>query len=191
MSEDTGSGPEEPALPSYAGPVQRRKFKRIRLGLLMSSMAACLGVTLLGVTFGQVAMLAMGITGAAMNYGLLSSNGFFSGVYGAFQLATYNFLLFFITVPAAWLALGLSIGRFPYRGILKRAPYIRWGAIWGAILVGGTTGGFGLISSVLSGLGALIAGGAIGAIAGSGCGLLFHAIVKPANQLSDVDVGVF
>ena len=62
---------------------------------------------------------------------------------------------------------------------------------WGAILVGGTTGGFGLIGGVTSGLGALLSGGIIGAIAGAGCGLLFHAIVKPANQLSDVDVSVF
>ena len=74
---------------------------------------------------------------------------------------------------------------------MRRIPYVRWGSIWGAILVGSTTGLFGLIGGVMSGLGALLSGGMIGAIAGAGCGLLFHAIVKPANQLSDVDVNVF
>ncbi|MEQ9434614.1 hypothetical protein [Hyphomonas sp.] len=177
-------------VPSYAGPVQTRRFRRIKTGLLLASLAACLGVTLLGaVSTGLLSMLG-GLSGAAMNPGL-RDDGFMSGMYGGMQLATYNFILFFITVPAAWLALGLSIGRLPYRGIVRRIPYVRWGSIWGAILVGSTTGLFGLIGGVMSGLGALLSGGMIGAIAGTGCGLLFHAIVKPANQLSDVDVNVF
>lgn len=180
-----------PDLPSYAGPAARRSFRRIKLALFLSSMAACLLVTLIGVVCTRILMLAMGISGAAANYGLLSGSSLMGGVSGAFQLASYNFLLFFINVPAAWLALGLSIGRLPYRGILHRKPYIRWGSIWGAILVGGTTGFFGTLSSIPSGIGALIGGAFIGAIAGALCGLLFYAIVKPANQLADVDVDVF
>ena len=191
MSEANGSGTDDPVLPGYAGPVQRRSFRRIKLGLFLSSMAACLLVALIGIVCSRILMLAVGITGAAMNYGLLNSSGFLGGVQGAFQLSAYNFFLFFINVPAAWLALGLSIGRLPYRGIVKRKSYLRWGAIWGAILVGGTTGGFGFLGSFASGIGALLAGGGIGAIAGALCGLLFHAIVKPANQLADVDVDVF
>ncbi|KJS35271.1 MAG: hypothetical protein VR74_16935 [Hyphomonas sp. BRH_c22] len=186
------SVPEADApLPSYAGPVQTRRFKRIKTGLLLASLAACLGVTLLGAVFTGLLSMMAGLFGASVNSGLRGSDGLLSGMYGGMQLATYNFILFFITVPAAWLALGLSIGRLPYRGIVQRRPYTRWGSIWGAILVGGTTGGFGLIGGVTSGLGALLSGGMIGAIAGAGCGLLFHAIVKPANQLSDVDVSVF
>lgn len=183
--------PDPAELPSYAGPAARRSFRRIKLGLFLSSMAACLFVTLIGIVCTRILMLAMGISGAAMNYGMLSGGGFLGGVSGAFQLASYNFLLFFINVPAAWLALGLSIGRLPYRGIVHRPPFIRWGSIWGAILVGGTTGFFGALSSISSGIGAFIGGVFIGAIAGALCGLLFYAIVKPANQLADVDVDVF
>ncbi|MEZ6002443.1 hypothetical protein [Hyphomonas sp.] len=191
MSETSGSGADEAALPSYAGTAARRSFRRIKLGLFLSSMAACLFVTIIGVVCSRIMMLAMGITGAAANFDMLSSGGFLGGISGAFQLASYNFLLFFINVPAAWLALGLSIGRMPYRGILHRKPYIRWGSIWGAILVGGTTGFFGTISSIASGLGALFGGVFIGAIAGALCGLLFYAIVKPANQIVDLDIDVF
>ena len=191
MNEETAPAEDDAALPDYAGPVQRRRFRRIKLGLLLSSMAACLGVTLLG--FICTAMLSniLGLSGASMNYELIGSNSLMGGVSLGFQLASINFLLFFITVPAAWLALGLSIGRLPYRGIVNRKPFLRWGAIWGAILVGGTTGGFGLLVGPLQALGALVSGGLIGAVAGLGCGLLFYAIVKPANQLADVDVNVF
>ena len=191
MSEQgSATGLSEP-LPAYAGPVQRRSFRRIKLGLFLSSMAACLGVTLLGLLCTSAMTLSLGLTGAAMNYGLLGSGGFVGGMLAGCQLATYNFILFFITVPAAWLALGLSIGRFPYRGIVRRPPFVRWGAIWGAILVGTTTGGFGLLQSLATGLGALVSGGSIGAFSVAGCGLLFYTIVKPANQLADVDVSVF
>jgi len=191
MSETVGSGADDTALPSYAGPVQRRRFRRIKLGLFLASMAACLGVTLLGVFCLAMMRLSMGVIAADYNFELLSGNTFMGGLFMGVQLSTYNFLLFFITVPAAWLALGLSIGRFPYRGIVARKPYVRWAAIWGAILVGGTTGLFGFLSGPANALGALLSGGLIGAAAGIGCGLLFHAIVKPANQLADVDVDVF
>ncbi|KCZ48447.1 MULTISPECIES: hypothetical protein [unclassified Hyphomonas] len=183
--------PEPAELPSYAGPAARRSFRRIKLALFLSSMAACLFVTLIGVVCTRILMLAMGITGAATNYSMLSGGGFLGGMSGAFQLASYNFLLFFINVPAAWLALGLSIGRLPYRGIMHRKPYVRWGSIWGAILVGGTTSLFGFLAGFVSGTGALLGGAFIGAIAGALCGLLFYAIVKPANQLADVDIDVF
>lgn len=185
------TGAPDPDLPSYAGPAARRSFRRIKLALFLSSMAACLFVTLIGIVCTRLMMLAMGITSAATNFSMLSGGGFFGGMSGAFQLASYNFLLFFINVPAAGLALGLSIGRLPYRGIVRRPPYIRWGSIWGAILVGGTTGFFGTLASIPSGLGAFLGGAFIGAIAGALCGLLFYAIVKPANQLADVDVDVF
>ncbi|MEZ5997651.1 MAG: hypothetical protein R3B98_03035 [Hyphomonas sp.] len=191
--------------PSYAGPVERRRFRRIKLGLFLSSLAACFGVTLFGLLCGGAMQLVAGITGSASNYALYGGRGFASGMMIGFQLATYNFILFFITVPAAWLALGFSIGRMPYRNIVRIVPYLRWGAIWGAILVGGTTGLFGgLILSngfafdtartggTIAGIaGALLSGVAIGATAGALCGLLFHRIVRPQEQLADVDISVF
>lgn len=181
----------DPPLPSYAGPAARRSFKRVKLALFLSSLAACLFVTIIGAVSTRILILAVGVTGAATNYNMLSDGSFLGGLSGAFQLASYNFLLFFINVPAAWLALGLSIGRLPYRGIIHRKPYLRWGSIWGAILVGGTTSLFGFLAGFVSGIGALLGGAFIGALAGALCGLLFYAIVKPANQLAEVDVDVF
>lgn len=191
MSEVSGSGADDTALPDYAGPVAQRRFKRIKLALFLSSMAACLGVTLLGL-IGSSMVATMGdILGSAMSFDTIGSPTFAGGVYMGLQLAAYNFMLFFVTVPAAWLALGLSIGRLPYRGIVKRRPFVKWAIIWGVILVGGTTGGFGLLISLSHALGSFLAGSLIGATVGAGCGLLFYAIVKPANQIADVDVDVF
>ncbi|WP_371309235.1 hypothetical protein [Hyphomonas sp.] len=197
-------GPSD-TLPSYAGPAGRRRFKRIKLGLFLSSLAACFGVTLLGLLAGGALQMMVGILGSGSGYTLLSGRGFMSGLMIGFQMATYNFILFFITVPAAWLALGFSIGRMPYRNIVRIQPYLRWGAIWGAILVGGTTGIFGALissngfafetaatgSAVAAAIGSLIAGLAIGTTAGALCGLLFHRIVRPQEQQADVDVSIF
>jgi hypothetical protein len=103
-----------------------------------------------------------------------------------------NFFLFLITVPAAWTALGLSIGRMPHRGIAARRPYLRWGAIWGTILVGVTTGFFGFVGGGLATcLGAFLSGASVGALAGVGCGFLFYIIVRPDEQLRHVDISVF
>ncbi len=107
------------------------------------------------------------------------------------MLSAVNWFLFFITSPAAWLVLGLSIGRMPRRGITRRAPYLRWGAIWGALLVGLTTGFFTATDSLYAGVGGLITGGSIGALAGTACGGLFLAIVKPRQQLGNQSIDVF
>ncbi len=186
---DTGTGRSPAApLPAYATSPRPKRVKRVKLALFLASLAACLGVTLLGaIGLGLVAMVS-GLTGIEL---ALGQRGFVNGLVAGLQLASFNFVLFFITVPAAAIALGLSAGRMPYRGITARRSYARWGAIWGAILVGVTTGFFGFISGFASGLGALLSGGLVGALAGTGCGLLFHAIVRPARQITDVDVSVF
>ncbi|MDX1291367.1 MAG: hypothetical protein R3265_01045 [Hyphomonas sp.] len=177
-----------PDPPDYAVRTTRRKFRRIKLGLFLSSFAACLGVTLIGLA----AAFALSLFDALLTNGAFNARtGFLQGVQMATMAAMFNFILFFITVPAAWLAMGLSIGRFPHRGISARAPYLRWAAIWGAILVGATTGFFGLVSGPLAALGALLTGVMIGALAGLICGALFHAIVKPAEQLREADISVF
>tara|TARA_R110000787_G_scaffold89906_3_gene190286 strand:- start:3053 stop:3619 length:567 start_codon:yes stop_codon:yes gene_type:complete len=175
--------------PAYADPVRRRHIRRVKLALFLSSMTACLGVSLIGgISLGLAHGLFSGLgLGRVQPFDSSLQSGFMTGL----QLAAMNFFLFLITVPAAWIALGLSIGRMPHRGIAARTPYIRWAAIWGAILVGGTTMTFGLFESLPTGLGALVSGSSVGAIAGVGCGLLFYAIVRPAEQLRDVDVSVF
>lgn len=179
----------ESELPAYATSPRPKRVKRIRLALLVSSFAACISVTLMGYVFLGLMQLGFGILGWD---GLaIGQTGFLSGVQTAMQLSALNFFLFFITVPSAALALGLSIGRFPHRGITARAPYLRWGAIWGALLVGGTTLVFGLFGGAAAAAGALMAGGAIGGLAGGFCGFLLHAIVAPARQLTDVDLSVF
>jgi len=100
----------------------------------------------------------------------------------AFIVAAMNWVLFFITIPAAWLVLGLSIGRMPRREITRPAPYLRWGAIWGAILVGTTTTILASSEGAIGAMGALIAGACIGGLAGTACGGIFLAIVKPRQQ---------
>ena len=185
----TSAAESESELPAYATTPRPRRVKRIRLALLVASFAACISVTLMGYVFLGLMELAFGILGWG---GLaIGQTGFLSGAQTALQLAALNFFLFFITVPAAALALGLSIGRLPHRGITSLMPYLRWGAIWGAILVGGTTFVFGWFGGAASAAGALLAGGAIGGLAGGLCGFLLHRIVAPAKQLTEMDLSVF
>ncbi len=185
----TGTAEGQSELPAYATAPRPKRVKRIRLALLVSSFAACLGVTLMGAVFLGLMQLAFGIMGFD---GLaVGQGGFLGGVEMALQLSMLNFFLFFITVPAAALALGLSVGRMPHRGITARLPYLRWGAIWGGLLVGGTTCVFGLFGGAGAAIGALVAGGVIGGLAGTLCGFLMHVIIAPARQLTQVDLSVF
>jgi hypothetical protein len=179
----------EADLPAYATSPRPKRVKRVRLALLVASFAACLSVTLMGFIFMGMMELAFGILG--WNGVAVGQRGFMGGVQMALQLSSFNFILFFITVPAAALALGLSIGRLPHRGITALRPYLRWGAIWGGILVGGTTFVFGLFGGAAAAAGALIAGLFIGGLAGTLCGFLVHKIIAPARQLTEMDVSVF
>lgn len=185
----TGEAESESQLPAYATSPRPRRVKRVKRAVLVASFAACLCVTLLGYILLGLMELAFGILG----FGDLAvgQSGVLGGAQMALQLSALNFFLFFITVPAAALALGLSIGRFPYRGITAQLPYLRWGAIWGAVLVGGTTFVFGLFGGLASAAGALMAGGLLGALAGTVCGFLMHLIIAPARQLTEMDLSVF
>ncbi len=177
---------QPPTEPAYAMAPRPRRVRRVKLALFLSALAACLCVSLIGL----IGLGLIGLAGGALEQ-TVAQGGFAGGAVLATQLSALNFILFFLTIPAAALALGLSIALFPYRGITARKPYLRWGAIWGALLVGVTGGLFGMIADTAAGLGALVTGGLIGAISGSVCGLLFHAIVRPARQLSQEDVSVF
>ena len=187
--EMVGTGPFDLSV-DYRALSKDRKIRRVKLGLLLSSLAACLGVTLIGLFLTFVFGVLEGI-GMLPTMFDRPNSGFLFGIQMAAMMSLFNFILFFVTVPAAWLAMGLSIGRFPHQGIAARAPYLRWASIWGALLVGGTTGGFGVTASLLTGLGAALTGACIGALAGLVCGLLFLAIVKPAQQLHEADISVF
>ena len=187
--EVVGTGPFDLSV-DYRALSKDRKIRRVKLGLLLSSLAACLGVTLIGLFLTFVFGVLEGI-GMLPTMFDRPNSGFLFGIQMAAMMSLFNFILFFVTVPAAWLAMGLSIGRFPHQGIAARAPYLRWASIWGALLVGGTTGGFGVTASLLTGLGAVLTGACIGALAGLVCGLLFLAIVKPAQQLHEADISVF
>lgn len=181
---------EPPAQPAYATAPRPRRVKRVKLALFLSALAACLLVSLIGLIGVGIFDSALRVTGGGMSRAA-SQGGLSGGAVLATQLSAFNFILFFITVPAAALALGFSIARFPGRGITARKPYLRWGAIWGAVLVGLTTGIFGLMADMAAGFGAFITGGLIGALSGAVCGVLFHAIVRPARQLSQEDISVF
>lgn len=187
---ETSQPETEAPLPAYAMAARPRRVKRVKLALLLSSMAACVAVAITGFLLMAVSFAVMGIAGQGA--GLAVGTGDFrGGALLAAQLSAMNFLLFFITVPAAAIALGLSIARFPHRGVTAIQPYLRWGAIWGAILVGVTTFVFGWFGGPASAFGALLCGAGIGAAAGTFCGFLFHAIVQPARQLTQMDESVF
>ncbi|MEO0608720.1 MAG: hypothetical protein AAFY82_10865, partial [Pseudomonadota bacterium] len=126
---------------------------------------------------------------------VFGSSGFLQGIGIAVVMAAMNWYFGYFTIPAAALALAVSIGRLPRRGITAPAAYFRWAAIWGAFLVGGTTGiAAGLIPSdggvdVISG--AVIMGALIGGLAGAICGAIFRGIVRPAEQVQRIQVDVF
>lgn len=174
-----------PPTPDYMLGADGRKVRRVKLALFLCSLAACILVAILG-------GVCAGLTGISAGvFGYNSLGDFSEGLQIAFTLSAMNWILFFITIPAAWLALGLSIGRMPHRGITRPAPYLRWGAIWGAILVAGTTAGFSALEGPVSGLGGLIGGIMVGAPAGLACGGIFLSIVKPRQQLGNQTVDVF
>ena len=115
-----------------------------------------------------------------------------NGVQLAMLLGLMNFVLFFITVPAAWLALGFTLGRKPRKGIANASSYYRDAMIWGALLVGLTTGVFGamddkLIVSTAAG----VTGAMIGASAGAICAFVYLLIVKPTQLYTEPDASVF
>lgn len=181
----------EPAA-AYAVPVEG-KFKRVGLASFLCGVAACISVALISLLiifiYYQVSAL---VTDQPID--ILGDLGLMGGASMAVVMAAMNWYVGYFTIPAAWLALGLSLGRFPKRQILTKGPYLRWGAIWGAILVGGTTTIATAIiqnGEIASTIGALLAGGTIGGVAGLICGWLFLVIVRPAEQVSNISVDIF
>ena len=177
------------------------KIKRVWLAVFLCGVASCVIVTVIGAAIlfvfsflsnltnlsGPGLMVADSALGAVMN-----------GMAAAALAATFNGFVFYITIPAATIALAASIGRFPKRRISAPAPYLRWGAIWGSILVsvGAVLAALAVLGSgsefqILVFVGAILLGSGIGAAAGVTCAGLFLLIVKPARQIQTVDASVF
>ena len=181
-----------PSREGYAVPTIA-KFKRIGLACFLCGMAACISVTLIGVILLFLGAQLFPLLGFNTDI-WIDQKGFGQGLAFATIMAAMNWYVAYFTVPAAWIAIGFSLGRFPRRGIVHAAPYYRWGAIWGAFLVGSTTGiaSFLLSSMTVStGIGGLLAGLLIGGLAGMLCGALFRSVVRPAEQVRKIQVDVF
>ncbi|MEL7043226.1 MAG: hypothetical protein AAGL90_17030 [Pseudomonadota bacterium] len=177
---------------SYRVPADA-KIKRIGLASFLCGVAACMLVSLIGVGLIFMSYQVSGVIGWNVD-SIFADDGFFEGAGFATLMAAMNWYFAYFTVPAAWIAIGFSLGRLPHRGILHPLPYYRWGAIWGAILVGVTTAGFSFMmstNSIMTAVGGGLTGMLIGAVAGVFCGALFRAIVRPAEQVRTIQVDVF
>jgi len=176
--------------PSYQ--VQTKaKLKRVALASFLCAIAACITVSLIGLVILFIYTQLMSVIAPGSNF---PSSGLLSGAGMAVLMAALNWYFGYITIPAAWLFLGLSLGRFPRRKIVSAKPYYKWGAIWGAVLVGATTAiaaGFLIDAQITAIIGALITGSLIGGLSGLVCGWLFLAIVRPAEQVRQIEVDVF
>ncbi len=184
-------------MPLTYAPVDKPKIKRVALAILLCGPAASIGVALISAVLIFIYSMLHEMLGINIDIGGLNNGGFGFGLAIAVLGGAFNWYFFYLTVPAAWLALGLSVGRFPRRGISAPAPYYRWGAVWGAVLVGGvTTIAAGLFGSdggevFVSAIGGLIGGVVIGGSAGLLCAALFRLIVRPERQMETVDADVF
>nr|WP_070958892.1 hypothetical protein [Hyphomonas sp. Mor2] len=191
--QDDPLAPAQTQSAAYAVPT-RTKFKRIGVASFLCGIGACFSVALIGVILlflgFQIADLLGSDAGIAFG-----ESGLRQGIAMAVLMAAMNWYFGYFTIPAAAIVLVLSLGRFPRRGITHAAPYYRWGAIWGAVLVGATTG----IASYFipsdereaAAFGAFLTGAAIGAVAGLVCGAIFRGIVRPAEQVRQIQVDVF
>ncbi|MEM7459531.1 MAG: hypothetical protein AAF331_08705 [Pseudomonadota bacterium] len=189
MARDQDSDPDQAA---YTVPTVTR-LKRIGLASFLCGMAACVLVTLIGVILLFLGFQISSLFGRDAGL-IFSDEGFLQGIGFATLMSAMNWYFAYFTVPAAWVAMWFSLGRFPRRGIVRPQPYYRWGAIWGGFLVGSTTGiaSFLLIDmNPLATLGGFATGAIIGAVAGLICGAIFRGIVRPAEQVKQIQVDVF
>lgn len=189
LADNQTSG-EDPV--SYTVPTIT-KFKRIGLASFLCGVAACFLVSLIGVILLFIGVQISTLSGRDANL-FFDHGGLLQGVGFATLMSAMNWYVAYFTVPAAWVAIAFSLGRFPRRGIVDPRPYYRWGAIWGGFLVGTTTGiASYLLSSTnfASGLGGFVTGTIIGVVAGLICGAIFRGIVRPAEQVKQIQIDVF
>lgn len=168
---------------SYGSPPIRRN----KLGIFVAAFTSCLSVALLGIGALFVVRVISGVTPD----GAFAKGNFLEGVGFAILLASLNFVLFFITIPTAFIGLGLTLGRKPYATHSRPSDYYREGAIVGAVIVSATTGLFGLSISLTGAIGAASTGMLIGALAGLVSAHIYRLIVKPEEQAMQHDFSIF
>ncbi len=184
-------------MPAYAEP-ETGRVRRVALAVIICGFAACVLVTLIGIVwlFG-LNFFEKTILGQSSRAFVMFDDGTFGqGLAIAAMAASFNWWFGYLTIPAAMLVLGVTIGRFPKRKITEPLPYLRWGAISGAVLVAGPSlFGVTVLASqqvqIPALFGGLVGGGAIGALAGLACAGLFLLIVKPKTQIRSVDTSIF
>ncbi len=190
---DSRHTPPSAAQAGYSVP-SKTKIKRVGLASFLCGVGACFSVALIGVILLFLTFQIADLFGSDASL-LFAEGSLRQGVAQAVIMAAMNWYFGYFTVPAAAIVLALSLGRFPRRGIISPVPYYRWGAIWGGILVGSTTGiaSFFIPSDTqsLAAISAFFTGGAIGALAGLLCGAIFRGIVRPAEQVRQIQVDVF
>ena len=178
--------------PNYTVPT-RAKFKRIGLASFLCGLAACMLVTLIGAILLFLGFQVTALFGSEAGI-VFADEGILQGMGIATFMAALNWYFAYFTVPAAWVAIGFSLGRFPRRGIVHPLPYYRWVVIWGGMLVGGTTGIATFFVSEANWI-TTLSGGAMGALIGAAagfvCGAIFRGIVRPTEQVKRIQVDVF
>ncbi|MEM9739237.1 MAG: hypothetical protein AAF829_05155 [Pseudomonadota bacterium] len=186
----------------YAQPGSH-KIKRLWLGAFLGAVTAVLAVAFVALVIATVGW-AIGevVFGAGVFDSSLDGNPMAVGAMGALLACLFNWYIFFISIPIATLVLRFSLGRLPGKGVKRVSPYLRWGSIWGAILVsmpcliGGTMfsglGGTSLSATsegfhlqVLVGAG--LTGIVVGSVAGLGVAGMFILIVRPRGQAKIAD----
>ncbi len=160
---------------------------RNKLGLFAASLTACISVALIGLGF----TMLLNIAGLGSTYGYESQSPIIGGIAVAAMLSMMNFVLFFITVPAAFFGLALTLGIKPYSPNVRRFSYFREAALVGGFLVGLVSGLFGLAENLQTSAVAALSGGLIGALSGLVCAKVYLIIVKPEKLGQGIDPDIF
>lgn len=171
---------------------ERPRIRRVVLACFLCGVCACISVALIALFTGFIYSSLISLAGLSPTQPY-AQEGFLNGAMIAVMVAGFNWIVFYIVIPITWLILFFSIGRFPRRGIVRHRPYYRWGVIWGAILVAGPAALFAALGEVGGAAvgGAITSGALIGAIAGLICASLFLAIVRPQQQVQQIEMDVF
>ena len=174
----------------YLADHDRPRVRRVLLATFLCGICASISVTMIAAGLAFSFSSATALFGATP-FEMGERDEFMSGAIMAVMMAGFNWIVFYVVLPVTWVALALSIGMFPRRGIVRSRPYYRWGAIWGALLVGTPTAIFGISGGAATLVGALVTGLSIGLLAGLVCAALFLAIVRPRQQVSQITADVF